>query len=72
MFHIPLQEAEMEALEAAEMEEAGLKAAEEAAKAPLPIEGGDSLEKQAENAAKLEGYLDGELEDVFDARHMQE
>ena len=36
-----------------------------------PIEGTDMREKQSEHIAKLEGYLDGELEDLFDSGHMQ-
>ena len=36
------------------------------------LDGPPSHEKQSEHAAKLEGYLDGEIEDLFDAGHMQE
>lgn len=57
----------MEALEKEEALEAAEVAAKDAIEGPVI----DSREKQAENAAKLEGYLDGELEDMFDARDMQ-
>jgi hypothetical protein len=55
----------MEREEALEEEEAGAKTA---------LEGDVIREKeyeQKETAAKLEGYLDGEIEDLFDAGHMQ-
>ena len=58
-----LQEAELEALE----EEEALKAGKEIPK--KEGEQGTTGEKEkeaAQSAARLEGYLDGELEDTFD------
>ena len=51
----------MEREEALEEAEAGAKTV---------IEGTALREKEHETAAKLEGYLDGEIEDLFDAGHM--
>ena len=55
-------------MEAMEREEA-LEEAEAGAKTAL--EGAVLRDKESETAAKLEGYLDGEIEDLFDAGHMQ-
>ena len=58
----------MEALEAAEAEEEALKGGGDSTKERA--EGIDAREKQLDNVAKLEGYLDGEINDLFDARDM--
>ena len=54
-------------MEALEREEALNDAAEGAKQA---IDGADAREKQLDNAAKLEGYIDGEINDLFEASHM--
>ena len=46
-----------------------LKNAEDGAKEAM--DGAAEREKQLDNAEKLEGYIDGEINDLFDANHMQ-
>ena len=59
------QEAEMEEIERLE----ALKNAEDGAKEAM--DGAAEREKQLDNVEKLEGYIDGEINDLFDANHMQ-
>ena len=58
-----LQEAEMEALEKEEALKAGKEAATEEGEQGTA---GEKEKEAAQSAARLEGYLDGELEDTFD------
>ena len=46
-----------------------LKNAEDGAKEAM--DGAAEREKQLDNVEKLEGYIDGEINDLFDANHMQ-
>lgn len=57
----------MEALEAMEAEAEALKGpGEDSAK----VDGQNAHDKQLNNVAKLEGYLDGEINDLFDQSDM--